>query len=64
MKDGELAIITYAENSEYQGNIVMRHHNDLIHIGEKYGESWTNLFNHSVPFKVKILHQGDQLTIT
>jgi hypothetical protein len=64
LKDGQIAVITEwcNDNHEYDGQIVQRWNDNLIHIGEGSGESWTSLPN-SDECRVRVLADGETLVI-
>ena len=68
LKDGEIAIITkWHGEIQHLNEIVQRYKNSLIAIGKGSGNSWSNIFNSTLPdglYKVKVLPVGTEFIIT
>jgi hypothetical protein len=61
MEDGDIAIITKWDNPhDHCGEIVQRYKDDLISLGEPWGQSWSPFFTHTIPIacRVRILPKG------
>lgn len=65
MKDGQIAEIISGVSENNMGTVVKRHKDNLFSISRK--DTWSDIFSWNLPsysFKVRILKNGETLTIT
>lgn len=63
MDDGDIAEVVGRCNSDYLGDIIQRHGDDLVMIGGTIMKGWDNIDILSNNFRVRLLTKGDAIVI-